>query len=138
MKIIRQSPYDGRFEAPIAVNVRLTFVPISGVGEAKSLTRSLVFAPNPAAVWAHQPGTLGRTVATGIRVDSNGDKRPDLDLPGTSNFAAGWRLTDVAKGAVSSPGFDATETANYTVAPIRHCNAFPNCTKEHETTADYL
>jgi hypothetical protein len=91
MKIVRESENGGRFFAPIAVNVRLSFVPVTGKAlERLEVTRSLRFAPSNTAFWSvpTEQALEKRGVAL---VDTDSDGRPDTYVPGTSNFAAGWR-----------------------------------------------
>lgn len=94
MKIFRENEQGGRFLAPIWVNVKLTFEPVSGkAGRPLSVTQSLRFTADPRARWADRAADLDKraNVRTGyVQVDTDGDQRPDTWLPGTSNFAAGW------------------------------------------------
>ncbi|HYG63326.1 MAG TPA: hypothetical protein VEL74_12145 [Thermoanaerobaculia bacterium] len=93
MKIVRESENGGRFFSPIAVNVRMSFVPVNGKGrERLEVTRSLRFKPSNHAFWAvpTEQAIEKRGVAL---VDTDSDGRPDTYVPGTSNFAAGWRAS---------------------------------------------
>lgn len=96
MKIFRDDANGGRFLAPIAVNVKLSFTPVSGRGTTVSLAKSLRFAPDPRAAWAERGIDLNKSAVarTGyIKVDTDGDRVADTFVPGTSNFAAGWKVT---------------------------------------------
>jgi hypothetical protein len=108
MQIFREENGGGRFLAPIHVNVKMTFTPASGkAARPLVLTQSLRFAADPRAKWADRALDLNkRAVArTGyLRVDSNGDGTPDVYVPGTSNFAAGWGAQgDGDKGTAYEP-----------------------------------
>jgi hypothetical protein len=90
MKIHRTQESGGTFEAPIAADAHMTFVPVKGRNARKlELTGSFNFAPSPIP-WSFE-GTGPRTKRIGaVKLDTNGDLIPDTLLSGTSNFAAGW------------------------------------------------
>lgn len=91
MRINRTQENGGTFEAPIAADARMTFVPVKKGQNARKLelTGSFNFAPK-STPWSFE-GTGPRTKKIGtIKVDTNGDLVPDTVLSGTSNFAAGW------------------------------------------------
>lgn len=90
MRILRRSEDGGRFIAPIAVNVRMSFVPVSGkVREPLEITRSIRFQP-VVIPWAFRTNDAKSFSRAGIfLVDTDVDGRPDTFLPGTSNFIAG-------------------------------------------------
>jgi hypothetical protein len=92
MQIVRDNEHGGHFLAPIAVNVKLMFTPVSGPArENLEITKQIRFAPNPRAQWADKPGAGGLEHAGFALVDTDGDRTPDTYLPGTSfNFAAGF------------------------------------------------
>ncbi|HYG63325.1 MAG TPA: hypothetical protein VEL74_12140 [Thermoanaerobaculia bacterium] len=93
MKIVRESEDGGRFFSPIAVKVRMSFVPVDGKGrERLEVTRSLRFKPSDHAFWSvpSEQALEKRGVAL---VDTDSDNRPDTYVPGTSNFAAGRRAS---------------------------------------------
>jgi hypothetical protein len=95
MKIIRTSAHGGRFEAPVSVNVKLTFLPVVGGGLGRralaplELTQSVNFAPDTKAQWSYQPGPTTIRKAGFVSVDTDGDLVADTYLPGTSNFVGG-------------------------------------------------
>jgi hypothetical protein len=90
MRIQRHSEDGGRFIAPIAVNVRMSFVPVSGkVREPLEITRSIRFQP-VVIPWAFRSDDAKSFSRAGIfLVDTDVDGRPDTYLPGSSNFVAG-------------------------------------------------
>lgn len=92
MSIQRTRAEGGSFVAPLAVNVRLTFIPVKAA-KGKSprkleLTGSFTF-PAASLPWSVQGGPATRQVATAV-VDTNGDLAPDALLHGTANFWPGW------------------------------------------------
>lgn len=108
MRIIRQNEKGGSFLSPIWVDVKLIFTPVGRPadreksGERLELTRSLRFAPNPHSAWSHLPGKGGRQVTGFALVDTDGDRVPETYLPGTSNFAAGWRTSQATTKAAAA------------------------------------
>jgi hypothetical protein len=90
MRIIRDNEKGGRFLAPIAVDVKISFTPVNGVAkENLEVRRSLRFPPQPKARWT-SAFEKGKPQHQGfVLVDTDGDRLPDTYLPGTSNFAAG-------------------------------------------------
>lgn len=92
MRIERQSEDGGLFTSSLAVNVRMSFLPVSGrTNERLEVTRNIRFRPS-VIPWSIRNGDTGGFEKTGVLlVDTDGDGRPDTYLPGTSNFAAGAR-----------------------------------------------
>lgn len=92
MTIVRTSDFGGFFLSPIEVNVRMIFTPVNGKAGAQplELITELRFAPAPNARWAAGFDSRAPQFAGFLAVDTDGDGRPDTNLPGTSNFAAGW------------------------------------------------
>jgi len=90
MKIVRENAQGGRFFAPIAVNVKISFTPIGRPAtEPLELHKSVRFPALPNQRWinlqAQDPGQV-----KGFQlVDTDGDRIPDTYLPGTSNFGVG-------------------------------------------------
>lgn len=90
MRIIRDADKRGHFVAPIAVNIKLTFEPVGGTaGELLQIDREVRFPPAQNALW--RDPSLGQPVRHEgmLLVDTDGDRRPDTFIPGTSNFVAG-------------------------------------------------
>ena len=89
MSIYRSHERGGTFVAPLAVDVRLRFVPVSGrAPRPLELTGSFTF-PAQALPWSFAPGSGAEGLGPAF-ADTNGDRIPDTHLAGTSNFAAGW------------------------------------------------
>jgi hypothetical protein len=93
MRIVRENEKGGRFLAPLALNVRITFVPVdlAVANEKLEIHQNVRFnaTPNP---WA-TPDRSARQEKGFMLVDTDGDRVPDTYLPGTSNFAAGRGAT---------------------------------------------
>ncbi len=89
MSIYRSHERGGTFVAPLAVDVRLRFVPVAGrASRPLELSGSFTF-PAQSLPWSFAPGPGGKVVGPSL-ADTNGDRIPDTRLAGTSNFAAGW------------------------------------------------
>jgi hypothetical protein len=86
MRIIRENAKGGRFLAPIAVNAKISFIPVGRrATEVLELHKNIVFPPLPNQRW--QVPARTRSTAQGfLLVDTDGDNAPDTYLPGTSNF----------------------------------------------------
>jgi len=91
MVILRDHEKGGRFYAPLSLNVRLTFTPVNG-GAPVEVVKAIQFPAKPLSVWSE---ATGRRAAHGgfVGIDTSGDGTVDLMLPGTSNFAAGFKDT---------------------------------------------
>ena len=91
MKILRTQEGGGEFVAPLAADVRMTFVPARPARNRDvrklQLTGSVTFPARPMP-WSETPGALAKRIGP-VVVDTNGDRAPDLLLPGTSNFSPG-------------------------------------------------
>lgn len=89
MRIQRTQQLGGSFSAPLAVDARMTFVPVQGRNLRKlELTGSFTFPANPIP-WSLEGGPGMKRIASAV-VDTNGDLKPDSRLVGTTNFAPGW------------------------------------------------
>jgi hypothetical protein len=92
MSIHRTQAGGGTFVAPLAVNVRVTFVPVKpakGRSPRKlELTGSFTFPAAPIP-WSLKGGESTRQIDSAV-VDTNGDLAPDTLLRGTPNFWPGW------------------------------------------------
>ena len=91
MRIIKDDEASGRFVAPLKVQYRVSFVPVSAApAQRLELVRSFTLAPAPNATWgAVESRAASRQI--NLQVDTDGDQVPDTYLPRTSgNFQAGW------------------------------------------------
>jgi hypothetical protein len=88
MRIQRTQLGGGSFRAPLAANVRLTFVPVRGTTSRKLELKGSVRFPGKPIPWTFPDGKVLKQMGSAV-VDTNGDLRPETRLPGTSNFTAG-------------------------------------------------
>ncbi len=91
MNIYRTEEGGGNFVAPLAVNTRVTFVPVKSAKKkaARKLELPADFTfPASSLPWSFAAGPRVKRIGSAI-VDTNGDQIPDAVLPGTSNFVAG-------------------------------------------------
>ncbi len=101
MSILRTQEKGGNFAAPLAVDARVTFIPVKPPRNKSArkleLNSSFTFpaAPMPWSLTASAQTT--RPVA----VDTNGDLTPDTLLPGTSNFLPDQPPTLLKEGGCS-------------------------------------
>jgi len=89
MSIFRTQEGGGNFVAPLAVDAKVTFIPVkpqrNKARQKLEITTSLNFPASPLP-WSLTTGTK----RTGpVAVDTNGDLIPDALVPGTSNFLPG-------------------------------------------------
>ncbi|MES1244534.1 MAG: hypothetical protein ABUT39_23210 [Acidobacteriota bacterium] len=90
MSINRTHERGGSFFAPLAVDARMTFVPVKKDRSSRKLELIGSFTfPGNAIPWSLEGG-LGMKRVTSAVVDTNGDLKPDTRLFGTTNFAPGW------------------------------------------------
>lgn len=89
MEISRTQERGGSFFAPLAVDVRMTFIPEKPAKLRNQpnleLTAAFTFPVEPLP-WSFE--TSSRRIGA-VKVDTNGDLSPDALLPGASNFAPG-------------------------------------------------
>jgi hypothetical protein len=91
MTINRTQEGGGNFVAPLAVNARITFIPVKPARNkstrALEITKSFTFPATPLP-WSFQGEAKAKRIGSAV-VDTNGDLIPDALLPGASNFVAG-------------------------------------------------
>ena len=92
MRIYRTSEGGGKFLAPLAVDVRLSFIPVNPdrgkSARQLSLAGSFTFPATPMP-WS-TTGQAGAKRIGSVLIDTNGDLVPDTLVFGGSNFAPGW------------------------------------------------
>lgn len=104
MIIVRDRKDGGRFYAPLALNVRLTFTPVAG-GAPVEVLRSIQFPAKALSVWTDIPGRRA-AYDSFVSVDSDADGAMDVMLPGTSNFAAGFKgIPSGGRGAAAKVAY---------------------------------
>ena len=91
MSIHRTQEAGGNFVAPLAVNTRVTFIPVkparNKAARKLELAADFTFPATPQP-WRFSVGTQVKRIGS-VTVDTNGDLTPDTLLPSTSNFSAG-------------------------------------------------
>lgn len=101
MRIVKDDAAGGHFEAPLDINVAVEFTLMNKRGLVKgapmTVLQQIRFAPNRSAVWSRRAGKSGIRFEGTALVDTNNDGEIDAELPGTSNFAAGW-ITSATSG----------------------------------------
>ncbi|HEX4963295.1 MAG TPA: hypothetical protein VF173_20865 [Thermoanaerobaculia bacterium] len=121
MTIYRTEEGGGNFVAPLAVNARITFIPVkpSRTKSARPLVLTGAFTfPAISLPWSFQNGAKAKRIAS-VVVDTNGDLAPDTLLPGTSNFLAG-------RSPAETKSFDGCDPC-----PPYQCHTDPTTLKEH-------
>ncbi len=117
MRIQKTSSGGGTYVAPLELDVRLTFTPVSGRGERRELVHRISLGPAPGEVWSYAKPAVARTGE--VAVDTDGDGVPDAVLPAPSNFRAG-----VAPAA---------SFGTQTTCVVCHCD--PNSTNPNQSAA---
>ena len=127
MNIYRTQEAGGNFVAPLAVNTRVTFIPVkparNKAARKLELAADFTFPATPLP-WRFSAETRAKRMGS-VVVDTNGDLTPDTLLPGTSNFSAG-----------SSPDRFRLKVNNsyyYTCDPCagESCHTDPSTSKQH-------
>jgi hypothetical protein len=96
MIIVRDNEQGGHFFAPLSLNIKITFTPVAG-GAPLEVARSIRFPAKRLSVWSDAQGR--RAGYDGfVGVDSDIDGKVDVVLPGTSNFAAGFKGSPTGRG----------------------------------------
>jgi hypothetical protein len=100
MRIVRTDALGGTYTAPLALNVKAVFTPVAGSpGARRELTRRIELGPGSHSVWAY---VTTPQYPAGVRIDTNGDGKPDTSLPASTSFKAGLEPA-VLKGQVANP-----------------------------------
>ena len=126
MDIYRTQEGGGNFVAPLAVNTRVTFIPVKPARDkaARKLELAVDFTfPATPLPWRFSAGALTKGMGPVI-VDTNGDLIPDTLLPRTSNFLAG-SSPDRFTSKVDSYYFTCDPCANVS------CHTDPSTGKQH-------
>ena len=126
MRIDRSRHDGGSFRAPLAANVRLSFVPVKGTNPRKLALKGSVAFPAKPIPWTFPDGKALKQLGSAV-VDTNGDLRPDTRLPGTSNFMAGY-LPD---GLRSITGAACGVCTCHSDGGEQHCTAGFNCPEDN-------
>jgi len=130
MTIFRTQENGGDFTAPLAVDARLTFIPVkphqNKAARKLELTQSITFPASPAP-WSLAADTPAKRTSI-VTVDTDGDLIADTVLPGPSNFSAGQRpgrfLLEKAINCSCCPGEAYCHSDGYQAG---HCTILPMC-----------
>jgi hypothetical protein len=132
MRISRTEKYGGVFVAPLAVDMRLSFIPVKPSGNKSArkleLTGSITF-PGRAIPWSLTNGPSAKRISS-VVVDTNGDLTPDTRLFGTPNFWPGRRppVGTLVKGDGECR---MCEVCHYTGTPDWHCVLVETCPPDY-------
>jgi hypothetical protein len=123
MRIDRTQENGGTFSAPLAVNAKMTFVPVKPQKSARTLelTGSFTFPASPIP-WSTRSGVATKRLNGSVLVDTNGDLTPDTALVGSSNFWPGW-----------SPDGSMEKAGSCRVCEPPTCHTDPATQKQHCT-----
>ncbi len=118
MRIFQAETSGGTYSAPLELNVKAVFTPVQGDKSGRrEVTRRIDLGPSTNSVWAYL--NLPR-YPLGVRVDTNGDGRPDAVLPPSSNFLAGVSPA-VLKEAPPLPRLASARSADPIACPAGQC-----------------
>jgi hypothetical protein len=126
MRINRTQEGGGNFVAPLAVNARMTFIPVKPAREKSARKLELIGSftfPAAPIPWSTTGGAVTKRLGGSVLVDTNGDLAPDTVLAGSSNFWPGW----------SPDGSMEKLTGSCTVCEPPSCHTDPSTGKQHCT-----
>lgn len=126
MTIFRTQENGGYFSAPVAVDAKITFIPVKPGRNRSALKFEIpgrFTFPATRQPWSLKPAKVKNVAA--LAVDTNGDLVADTPLPGTSNFLAGQSPDYPTTGAMCSccPMANCHEDPN----KGQHCNEVEQC-----------
>lgn len=124
MRIVRTEALGGTYSAPLALNVKVVFTPVDGDQSGRrELTRRVDLGPGTNSVWTY---VTKPQYQSPVRIDTNGDGRPDAALPPASNFLAGVAPA-VLKGSPTKPMAAATDgiVCPPPLCPYQSCHCTP-------------
>jgi hypothetical protein len=90
MKIYRSETGGGHFVAPLAVDAKISFIPVKPGKSARrlELTQSFTFPASPLP-WSTTGGAATKSIGN-VLIDTKGTLKPDTLVSGSSNFWPGW------------------------------------------------
>ena len=140
MRIFRTEALGGTYSAPLALNVKAVFTPVHGDKSGRrEVTRRIELGPGSRSVWAY---VKAPQYPAGVKIDTDGDGRPDTVLPASSNFLAGVSPA-VLKGEPARPTFAASTSPAPAPMPIcpagqcpyQSCHCDPNSTDPNQSSS---
>jgi hypothetical protein len=143
MRIFRTEALGGTYSAPLSLNVKAVFTPVHPVQGDRSgrreVTRRIELGPGSRSVWAY---VKAPQYPAGVRIDTNGDGRPDTVLPASSNFLAGVSPSVLKGGptrpflaASTSPSPSPTPTCPSGTCPYRTCHCSADSTDPYQSSS---
>jgi hypothetical protein len=125
MDIYRTQEGGGEFAAPLAVNTRVTFIPLkparNKIARKLELAANFTFPASPLP-WSFPEEAQAKSIGS-VVIDTNGDLTPDTLLPSTSNFSPGSSPDRITPKFGTCP------------CPETICHTDPSTGKIHCTTA---
>jgi hypothetical protein len=142
MRIIRTSALGGTYSAPLALKVKAVFTPVNGDASGRrELSTRIDLGPSNNSVWVYLKAPQYKDA---IKVDTDGDGRPDTLLPAASNFLPGVTPA-VFKGEPFKPTQAMASCGGGCPAgqcPYQACHCDPNATDPYTSssgcTSDHL
>ena len=115
MTIVRTTDDGGYYVAPLALNIKIAFTPVAGNKHPRrELARQIKLGSENIAVWSASAPAFHKGA---VRVDTNGDGKPDTLVPAAAKgFVAG-----VAPMAASASLGTGATVGVEPVSPIRLC-----------------
>jgi len=120
INFVHSASTGGVFTADISVKGEVVFTEV-GSGVVRMIRNDIVMQTSNAC-WNHTTGTGGITVSGPVTIDTTCDGIPDLTLPGTSNFHAGWCPPPSGSGPPTSSTVNHTGP-HPTKPPVKKCTS---------------
>jgi hypothetical protein len=128
MSILRTQEGGGTFVAPLAVDARMTFIPVRKPAQKGArkleLTGSFTFPASPLP-WSLATGAATKRIGP-VVVDTDGDLIPDALLPATTNFSPGQTPGRFMNKAACSCCPEQTCHVDPSTGKV-HCSSLPMC-----------
>ena len=132
MRIFRTQENGGNFVAPLAVKVRLSFIPVKSprnkISRKLELMESITFPGRPLP-WSFTGGPSTKQIRSAV-VDTNGDLTPDTLLFGTSNFWPGQKPR-ASTSLVEAGECQMCTVCHYTGTEDWHCVEVETCPPDY-------
>jgi hypothetical protein len=144
MKIFRTEALGGTYSAPLSLNVKAVFTPVDGNQSGRrEVTRRIDLGPGTHSVWTY---VQAPQYPAGVKIDTNGDGKPDTVLPASSNFVAGVSPAVIKGDAPARPHLASSTSTSITCpagsCPYQTCHCDQNGTNPYESgsgcSADHL
>ncbi len=135
MRIFRTEALGGTYTAPLSLNVRTVFTPVSGdPAGRREVYRRIDLGPGSKSVWAY---VRAPQYPAGVKIDVKGDGVPSTALPASSNFLAGVEPA-VLRGEPTRPRLaDVSQPVSCPAGqcPYQTCHCDPNGTDPYESNS---